>query len=343
MKLTKLRNLTLVVVGAITIVAGQSAAFTSVASAQAKTTPKPATVQNSTNTLRISPVRTDITIAPGSTGKVTVTISNITGTAVALKPIENDFVSGDEKGTPSIILDENSYSPTHSLKRFMVPLKNITVPANGSADVVVNIVVPKTAQAGGYFGALRFAPTNPDGSLNVNVGASVASLILMTVPGDLVEKLTVTNFDIQQNGGTAGNFRTPDDLTLFLRFKNDGNVQLAPFGKIYVKKGDKIVYSTNFNTEDPKAAILPDSARRWEDIKLGGFGKFGKYTVGATFGYGSKGQTIEIKKTIWIIPSTYIYGALIALAVLIGLIVFVVIFLKGYKKRVLRGRSHRRR
>lgn len=325
---------------------GQSTTYVSAATTAkpAATTTKPATVQNSTNTLRISPVRSDVTIAPGNSAKVTVTISNITDTAVSLKPIENDFVAGDEKGTPSIILDENSYAPTHSLKRFMVPLKNVTVPANGSAEVAVNIVVPKTAQAGGYFGALRFAPTSPDGTQNVNVGASVASLILLTVPGDMVEKLTMTNFDIQQNGDTASNFRTPDNMNLFLRFKNEGNVQLAPFGKIYVKKGDKIVYSTNFNTEDPKQTILPDSARRWDEIKLKGFGKFGKYTVGATFGYGSKGQTIEIQKTVWIIPSTYIVGGLIAIGVLIALIVFIVLFLKGYKKRILRGsRGSRRR
>ncbi len=343
MKLSKLRNLTMVVVGAITIAASQSAAYVSAATSTKATTPAPAAIQNSTNTLKISPVRSDITIAPGNSAKVTVTVSNVTNTAVSLKPIENDFVAGDEKGTPSIILDENSYAPTHSLKRFMVPLKDVTVPANGSTDVAVSIVVPKTAQAGGYFGALRFAPTNPDGSQNLNVGASVASLILLTVPGPVQEKLTMTNFDIQQNGDTASNFRTPDDIKLFLRFKNDGNVQLAPFGKIYVKKSGKVVYSTNFNTKDPKQMILPDSARRWDDIALKGFGKFGKYTVGATFGYGTKGQTIEIEKTVWIIPSTYIFGALIALAVLVGLIVFVVLFLKSYKKRILRSSRSRRR
>lgn len=341
MKLTKLRSLTMVVVGAITIIAGSSAGYVSAAT-PAKTSAQ--SVNNSSNTLKISPVRTDISIAAGTTGKVTVTITNVTGAAIALKPIENDFVAGDEKGTPSLILDANSYAPTHSLKRFMVPIKNITVPANSSQDVTVTIVVPKTAQAGGYFGAVRFAPVTEGGSQSVNLGASVASLILMTVPGELTEKVTMTNFDIQQNGDTASNFRTPDNLNLFLRFKNDGNVQVAPFGQIYVKKGDKVVYKTNFNTEEPKQTILPDSARRWDNIKLGGFGKFGKYTVGATFGYGTKGQTIEVEKTVWIIPSAYIFGALIALAVIVGLVVFFILLLKGYKKRVLRGsRGSRRR
>lgn len=341
MKLAKLRNLTLVVAGAVTIVL---AGVVSPA-ASAVTTPKKSsgtTVNNSTNTLRVSPVRSDITIAAGTSAKVTVTVYNLTASPVALKPIENDFIAGDEKGTPSIILDENSYAPTHSLKRFMVPLKNITVPANGAQNVEVTITVPKSAQAGGYFGALRFAPISASGDLNLNVGASVASLILMTVPGPTTEKLTMSNFDIQQHGSNGSSFRTPDDIQLFLRFKNEGNIQEAPFGQIYVKKGDKVVYKTDFNIEDPKQTILPDSSRRWE-VPLKNFGKFGKYTVGATLGYGTKGQNIEIEKTVWIIPSTYIIGGLIALAVVVGLIVFIILFLKNYKKRILRSHSRRRR
>ena len=341
MKTSKLRNLILVVAGAVTLVGGQVGMFAAAATTS-KTTPKTSaqSVNNATNTLKISPVRSDISIAPGTTGTVTVTVYNTTGTAVALKPIENDFIAGDENGTPSIILDENSYAPTHSLKRFMVPLKNITVAANDSKDVAVSVVVPKSAQAGGYFGAIRFAPVTASGDTSVNVGASVASLILMTVPGPTTEKLTMTNFDIQQNGGNASNFRTPTGISLFLRFKNDGNVQEAPFGVVYVKKGNKTVFTTQFNDNNPKQTILPDSARRWT-VPLKGFGKFGKYTIGGTFGWGSKGETIEVTKTVWIVPSTYIFGGLILLAVIVGLIVFFVLFLRSYKKRVLR-KSRRR-
>ncbi len=317
---------------------GQFGAYASAATASKAFAP--AATVNNTNTLKLSPVRSDITINPGTSAQVPVTVSNLTASPIALKAIENDFVAGDEKGTPSIILDSNSYAPTHSLKRFMVPLPNVTVPAHGSSTVSVTITVPKSAQAGGYYGALRFAPLTASGDQSVNLGASVASLILMTVPGNLVEKLTLTNFDLQQNGGTATNFRTPDNIQLFLRFQNGGNVQLAPFGQIYIQKGKKTVYSTDFNTAEPKGTILPDSARRWT-VPLKGFGKFGKYTVGATIGYGTKGQTIELVKTIWIIPSTYIIGGLIALAVLVGLIIFIVLFLKGYKKRILK-KSRRR-
>lgn len=301
----------------------------------------PSTVNN-TNTLKVAPVRTDISIPAGTTGKVSTFVTNLTKDAIVLHPIENDFIAGDEKGTPAIILDENSYAPTHSLKRFMVPLKDFTVAPGETKQVDVTITVPKNAQAGGYFGALRFAPASTTGGNTVNLSASVASLILMTVPGPTEEKLKLTNFDVQQDGSGGSNFRTPDNLKLLLRFENEGNIQLAPLGQIYVKKGDKVVYTYDFNKDDPKEMVLPDSARRWE-VPLEGMGKFGKYTVGATLTYGTKNQTIEISKTIWIIPTMYIVGAIVGLLVLILVVVLIWMFLRSYKRRILRSSNRRYR
>lgn len=295
---------------------------------------------NNANTLKISPVRTDLDINAGSQAKVTVYITNITKAPILLNPIENDFVSGDEKGTPSIILDENSYAPTHSLKRFMQPLQDITVAAGTTQQVDVTIIIPKTAQAGGYFGAIRFAPASIGGGKSVNLSASVASLILVTVPGALVENMSLTNFDVQQYGGTSSNFRTPDNLELLVRFKNDGNVQQAPFGQINLLKGNKIVFTNNFNGDNPKDTVLPDSSRRWS-IPLKGMSKFGKYTITGNFTYGTKGQSVEVKKTFWIIPSTYIFIGVGIIGVIVILIIVLVLFLKSYKKRILR--SSRRR
>jgi hypothetical protein len=334
-KSSRIQNILAIAVFCLGII-GSSQSIVSAASAKAQPVP----ANNNTNSLKISPLRSDLSIVAGSSGTSSVTVYNTTNTSVVLKSIENDFVAGDEKGTPSVILDENSYAPTHSLKRFMIPLPNVTVPANSSTTVTVHIVVPKTAQAGGYFGALRFAPASPDGGSTVNIGASVVSLILMTVPGPTTEQLNVTNFDVQQNGGTATNFRTPNDLSLMLRFQNKGNIQEAPFGQVNVQKGGKVIYSYNFNTSDPKATVLPDSARRWT-VPLKNIGKFGKYSISATFGYGSNGQSLSVTKSIWIIPSTYIIGGLIGLVVLIGIIIAVTLSLKSYKRRILRNSRNR--
>jgi hypothetical protein len=221
----------------------------------------------------------------------------------------------------------------------MVPIPNVTVAAGGTQEVDVKVAVPKTAQAGGYFGALRFAPA-AGGGQEASLSSGIASLILMTVPGPTVEQLTLTNFDVQQNGGNATNFRTPNDLSLFARFQNKGNLQEAPFGQVYVQKGKKTIYTYNFNQDTPKQEILPDSYRRWT-VPIKGMGKFGKYTVGAVFTYGTKGETIDITKSIWIIPTSIILAGVIGTVVLVAVVGGSWIFLKSYKRRILK--SSRRR
>ena len=294
------------------------------------------------NTLKVSPVRSDIDVKAGSSRTVKITVTNLTDNEIMVHPIENDFISGDESGTPALILDEGQFAPTHSLKRFMKPLADFTIPAKDSKTISVDIAVPASAQAGGYFGAVRFAPTTPDAGGQVNLSASVASLMLLTVPGDAIEKLELTDFDIEQNGKSGTYFTTPDNIEAMVRFRNDGNVQLGPFGKITVKNGNDVVYETDFNSGSPRDMVLPDSARRW-NIPLEKIGDFGHYTVNATFTYGSKNQTLELNQSFWVVPMGIIIAIVGGVVGLIALIAAIWFFLRSYKKRILQSNSHRKR
>lgn len=298
-------------------------------------------VDNSTNTLKVSPVRSDIKINPGQKKTVETIVTNLTDKEILIRAVTNDFIAGDERGTPALILDEKEFAPTHSLKRFLGPLEDVKIAPGEAKSINVDITVPKDAQAGGYFGAVRFAPSAPEDGGQVNLSASVASLILLRVPGDIVEKLELTDFEVQQGGSAKAFFSSSNDLQAAFRFKNDGNVQVGPFGKISVTndlKDDELVYDTDFNVKDLRDVVLPDSARRW-DVPLKEIGSFGKYTVSATFTYGEKNQTVEATKSFWVVPWAVIIGVVVAVLILIALIVGIVLFLKGYKKRILRGRG----
>ncbi|MGB4761899.1 MAG: DUF916 domain-containing protein [Candidatus Saccharimonas sp.] len=290
-------------------------------------------VDSSANTLKISPVRSDVEVKAGESTTVTVVVTNLTSQDIYVKALANDFVAGDEEGAPALILDADEYAPSHSLKRFMSGLQDVTIPANKSATVDVVLTVPKDADAGGYFGAVRFAPTTGTDGGQVNLDASVASIILLTVPGDLVETMNLTNFSIQQNKKAGTFFTSPKDIEASFRFENKGNVQLAPFGKISVKKGNEVIYTYDFNQDSPREVVLPDSARRW-NIGLNNIGDFGYYTVSATLTYGTKNQTVEVTKSFWVIPWSLIIGSVVGLVALIGLIVGARFFLKGYKRRI---------
>ena len=294
-----------------------------------------AATNTATNVLKVSPVRNDVEINPGESKKVQTVVTNLTKNDITVKAIENDFVAGDENGTPSLILDENKFAPTHSLKRFMAPLEDVTIPAGKAKTIEVMIAVPKGTQAGGYFGAVRFAPVDPATGGQVNLSASVASLILLTVPGDATERVALTDFNVQQDGKSNTFFQTPKNLSVAFRMENKGNIQEGPFGTISVKNGDKVVYTAKFNENTPRDMILPDSARKWS-VPLDKIGSFGKYEVIATFSYGKKNETINFTRSFWVVPQAMIIAAVIGVIVLILLIVGIIYFLRGYKKRILR-------
>lgn len=319
-------NIRVMLVAILTIVV--SLAISSQVSAQSTG------ASTSTNVLKISPVRSDVEIKAGESLTIKTVVTNLTKQPITVKPIMNDFVAGDERGTPALILDADKFAPTHSLKRFMKPLKDVTIPASKAQLIEVVITVPKNAQAGGYFGAVRFAPTNPEAGGQVNLTGSAASLVLLTVPGPAVEKLNLTDYTIQQGGKNGTYFQSSNDLQLTTRFESKSNIQVAPFGKVSVKEGDKVVYEYDFNTNTPREMILPDSARRW-DVPLKNIGSFGHYTVNATFTYGKKNQTIEQEVSFWVVPQIVIIAAIAGAVVLLLLIIGLVFFLTRRRRRKL--------
>lgn len=298
---------------------------------------------NSANTLKISPVRSDIEVKAGETKTVEVIVTNVSGAPIKVRPVTNDFIAGDERGTPALILDANQFAPTHSLKRYIQPLEDVTIEPGKGKKIGVVIKVPKDAKSGGYFGAVRFAPSSPDDGGEVNLSASVASLILMTVPGPMTEKLALTNFDIQQGGKNGTLFQSANDLQLSLRLESKSSVQVAPFGKISVKQGDKVVYDYDFNsaTDQPRDMILPDSARRW-DVPLKNIDSFGYYTVYATLTYGKTNQTIEVNKSFWVIPWIVIAVAVGAVLLLVGIIIAIIVAIRRRRRGHGRQMNFRR-
>jgi hypothetical protein len=303
-----------------------------------------AAVTDTTNTLRVTPVRTDLTLNPGESKTVEVTVTNITTTDIAVQPIENDFIAGDESGTPSLILGQDDFAPTHSLKRFMAPLSTATIAAGASKTFQVAIKVPANAQAGGYFGALRFAPTSSNNGGQVNLSASVASIMLLTVSGPTTEKLNLTNFEVQKGGKDVTYAMDGKDMQVHLRFENKGNIQEGPTGTISIKRNGTQVINDQFNNISPKDVILPDSARQWNiSLDSSKLNDLGKYTVLGTFSYGQSNDTIQFTRTFWVIPLWSIIAAAAILLVLAGVVLLIIFAIRRRNRRNYRRSSLRRR
>lgn len=298
------------------------------------------------NGIKISPVRTDLVVKPGESKTVVIIVQNITKAEATFDAIINDFVAGDnENGQPALVLDADKYAPSHSLKRYISTIPSVTIPANDSKDVKVTINIPKSAAGGGYYGAVRFAPAGTvDSTKNINMIASVGSLILVKVPGDVQENLTLESFDVRSskdalNGSSF--FTSNKNLFAVGRFRNAGNVHEQPFGKVVLKKGDKVLETVEINSSDPRGNVLPDSVRRFS-APLTKVGIWGKYTVEGNFGYGSNGQLLSGKTSFFVFPLLYI----ILGAVLIGIVVFLIFglpkLIKRYNQSVVRKANRRR-
>lgn len=296
--------------------------------------------------MRVSPVRSDLTIAAGDAASVDITVKNVTSAEVTYEAIINDFIAGDnEYGQPALILDVDKYAPSHSLKRYIAPVPNLTIPAGESKTVKVTVSIPQDAAAGGYYGAIRFLPAGSNQKKNnISLAASVGSLILVKVPGDIKESMTLESFDVRSgekaSSGSAV-FTSNKNLYAVARFRNNGNIHEQPFGKVVLTQGDKVLQTTEINNTTPKGNVLPDSVRRFS-VKLDKVGIWGKYTVKGNFGYGSTGQLVSGSTTFYVIPLAYILGV-IGLILLILIAIFVVPkAVKRYNQNVVR-RANRRK
>jgi hypothetical protein len=297
------------------------------------------------NGLRVSPVRTDLTINPGSSQTVQVDVTNVTTVSSTFQAIVNDFTANpNESGDPSLILGNGQYAPSHSLKRFVQPIQNVTLAPGQEKDVSVTISVPSSAAGGGYYGAVRFAPADDGGaSQTVTLSSSVGSLILLTVPGNIVNKVSIASFASAGSGGNASTFFTSGkNIQAVVRFQNEGNIQEEPFGKVLVKNHSGATINTvEVNATQPPGNVLPNSIRKFT-VPVGHVGSFGIYKLEGNFGYGTNGQLLSASTTFYVIPEI----AIIIFIVIVLLLLFFVFGLprviKAYNERVISQASRRR-
>lgn len=268
------------------------------------------------NGFRISPVRSEYVIDKGKSETMTVTIENPANVPTRADLIVNDFVASDqEDGEPRLILNENESAPKNSFKSLVGDLADIELGPSEKKDVTVRISVPENANAGGYYGAIRVVPISGGiGDANVGLTASVGSIVLVRVPGNLSERLDLLEFTAAQDG-KAKSFFTSGDVSSLIRLKNEGDIHVKPFGKVQVKNMfGKVVHEYELNLDDrtkERDNILPASTRRFEDT-FPDKNWLGRYTISANIGYSSGGgDLISTQTTFWYMPGWSLFVLLI--------------------------------
>lgn len=299
---------------------------------------------NGGNGIRVSPVTTNITIAPGTSQTVNVEVTNVTSSVATLQTIVNDFTSNpNESGDPEIILNPNQYDTSHSLKQFVQPVSDVTLQPGQEAEVPITIDIPKTAAGGGYYGVVRFAPASSSTGKdqNVTLAGSVGSLILVKVPGKLVEQMSIASFDVRKNNYPDSFFTSNKNLEATLRIQNEGNIQEQPFGKVLLlNRSNKILATYNINDVYPPGNVLPNSIREFS-VPITKLGSFGEYKIEGNFGYGSDGQLLSASTTFYIVPVSLMIAAAVIVIIVLFLVFGLPRIIRSYNKRIIRKAGRR--
>lgn len=283
--------------------------------------------------LQLSPVRQSLTVSPGKTGQVRVRVSNPTSRTITLQPVIDDFTTRDSSGTPSLFMGAAGPGSGRSFKQLVGELDEMPIPPGADKEITIAVTVPADAAPGGYYGAVRFVPTQADPAAS-NVSANAASLVLLSVPGDAKEDVSVESFRVESSGKSFGQFWLGENTAkVTVTFTNHGDIHVAPVGQIHIRHGGEVVSKVDFNQQNPRSFILPGSSRSWQ-FELDGLDQFGRYDVGAVFTYGSDNQTIEVSQSFWVVPLVYLVGGGAGVALVAMLVVSLLLRRSSRRHRI---------
>jgi hypothetical protein len=276
----------------------------------------------------ISPPFFDYSLNPGDTVSDVIKVYNEGGAPITVYPIALNFTySDDETGTPQFYPAKENLYGTALTQWMQFSSEPITLQPKARANLPFSITVPNDGQPGGHYGAILLSkdpPSDTEGS-SVGLGSRLASIMLLNVSGEVVEKGTVEEFGFM-NGKTI---YTHLPVNFYLRFKNEGTTHLRPTGNAFIKNmfGRQ---SASIQVNKDFASVLPGSIRKfffdWSKSgtnensselmnEIKNFG-FGKYTASVVLTYGKDNKLAYSERTFWVIPWMLIIVAFIVLVIL---------------------------
>lgn len=164
-----------------------------------------------------------------------IRITNNYDYSITLYSSTEDFIAGDDTGTPKFVKPEEQTTALYSLSNWIqIEDKNVTLAPRESREIYFNISVPNNAEPGWHYAAVFFSPGTPAGA-QVAVVQRLWVLVLVNVPGEVHIEWNLNSFKIWYNSEKwlieEKNFsKLP--ITFQTIFENNGNVHLKPTGKI---------------------------------------------------------------------------------------------------------------
>ncbi|HEU4677154.1 MAG TPA: DUF916 domain-containing protein [Candidatus Paceibacterota bacterium] len=267
----------------------------------------------------VGPGKVDLTVKPGETKVVKMTVTNRTGERRRFNLHVEDAAGSEDVNTPIVLL--GSDRGPYSLKDYVhIPYLTFDLDQNERATIPVTISLPPDAEPGGLYGSVLVDTVSVEANPGIidntvpqsAIIARVGTLFFITVPGAV------------ERNGTMKSFTTVPEETFYasgpihfgVLFENTGSMHLAPYGEIRVTNmfGDEV----GFVELDPWF-VLPQSLRLREVTWDRGY-LFGRYTATAKINRSYDDTIDEMSYTFWVLPWKPLTAAFIALFIVFFLI-----------------------
>ena len=275
--------------------------------------------------LTISPPISELTLDPGKKFEQTIRLTNPTASIVEVYPKAMDFAAAGEGGEPTFF-ERGSEDEKFSLASWIsFSQSKIALAPEQVVEFKYTINVPLGAEPGGHYGVVFFAtepPENEAGSSQVALGSMIGSLVLVRVPGQIVEKGFLESFKTDQKI-----YFSHKKISLTARISNLGNIHFKPRGSIKIKNLFD-VESEPLTFNEQNGNVLPDSTRKFENAWQANWFSIGPYKANLALEYGQDSNNLASEATFWIIP----WWLIVIVVLLTALVIYLILKKKKQKK-----------
>jgi hypothetical protein len=285
-------------------------------------------------TLSVSPTLFDMTASPTQDWSSNVRVINANEAPLKIYTDVVNFRPDGEggRGSMSPVLDDERNGSTLAEWITVTDTEQL-IPAEQTVAIPFTIDVPEDAAPGGHYAAILIGTRSFDatqGTAQVETAQVVTALVFLRVAGDIQETGQIRDFT------TSRLVSEVPAMDFSIRFENTGNVHLQPQGNITITNmwgRERGILPINQNSQFGN--VLPESIRKYNFSWSGdwSFADIGRYKAVATLAYGEQTKRFTDSTTMfWVIPWR---ALLLVLAIVVGLVWFVVWGIRLYIRRML--------
>jgi len=275
--------------------------------------------QEQKSSFAVSPPSFEFNANPGDQITNVIKVENLSDNPMKIATRAENFVAYGNGGQVSLTEDRTSYSIDTWIT---IDQKEAVIQPRESKVFKFIVNVPKNTEPGSHYGAVVFSTVaSADSTTNgANIQQEIGALILIKVPGDVIEQINLDSFK------SAEQFYQGTNFNFSFLLGNEGTVHIKPNGFIYIK--DLFGNTLKTITIEGKN-ILPGSKRLFSEADS--FENVGLYRAELELFYKDGQKVLRGETQFWALNLQRTAPILVGFIVLI---LFYLVFRKRINKAV---------